>query len=177
MKKILLIFIFISLISFKPREVKRITTTIFKTEKFQENRRIQELNKYWNNLVKTVVKGDFEGYRKAYHKDAVIVLTAGKNKTTSPAEKVLARWKQGFVDTKKGKNISNVEFRFSQRLGDTTTAHETGIFLYTTSKSDGSNKVKYLAHFEMLLVKKNNKWLTVMEYQKSKATLKEWNAL
>jgi len=176
MKKILLIFIFISLISFKPK-VKSSTKTIYKIEKLQKNRRIQELNKYWNNLVETVVKGDFEGYRKAYHKDAVIVLTAGKNKVSLPAEKVLSRWKQGFIDTKDGKNISNVEFRFSQRLGDTTTAHETGIFQYTTSKSDGSKNVEYLAHFEMLLVKKNNKWLAVMEYQKSKATLKEWNAL
>ena len=156
MKKILLFFIFISLISFKPREVKKFTPTVFKAEKLQENIRIQELNKYWNNLVKTVIKGDFEGYRKAYHKDAVIVLTAGKNKTSSPAEEILARWKQGFVDTKRGRNISNVEFRFSQRLGDTTTAHETGIFQYTTSKSDGSNKVKYLAHFEMPSGKKNN---------------------
>lgn len=143
----------------------------------RDSTRIDELNSYWKNLSKTVAEGDFEGYGKAYHKDAVIIFAFGKNKTSVPIEKALAGWKQGFDDTKKGKNISNVEFRFSQRIGDETTAHETGIFVYTTSNSDGSNKVEYPTHFEMLLVKRNDKWLGVMEYQKSKATMKEWNAL
>ena len=75
------------------------------------------------------------------------------------------------------KNISNVEFRFSQRIGDDTTAHETGIFIYTTSESDGKNKVQYRTHFEMLLVKRDGKWLGVMEYQKSDANEEEWDAM
>jgi hypothetical protein len=36
-----------------------------------------------------------------------------------------------------GKVKATVEFRFSQRLGDETTAHETGIFLYTTTDAQG----------------------------------------
>jgi len=171
MKIILIVLAFVSL-----------TETIIieknpKRNTIQDSNRIDELNKYWGNLSKTVAEGDFEGYGKEYHKDAVIIFAFDKNKTSVPVEKALAGWKQGFIDTKNGKSISNVEFRFSQRIGDDTTAHETGIFVYTTSNSDGSNKVEYPTHFEMLLVKRNNKWLGVMEYQKSKATMKEWDAL
>ena len=67
-------------------------------------------------------------------------------------------------------------FRFSQRLGDATTAHETGIFRYSMIDSKGKGKDEYI-HFECLLVKKNGKWKTLMEYQKAEATLKEWEAL
>lgn len=168
-RKILLILAVVSLTK---------TTIVDKSIKNVSNStRIDELNNYWKNLSKTVAEGDFEGYSKAYHKDAVIVFTFDNNNTSIPIEKALAGWKQGFIDTKNGKNISNVEFRFSQRVGDETTAHETGIFIYTTSNIDGSNKVVFPIHFETLLVKRNNKWLGVMEYQKSRASKEEWNAL
>jgi hypothetical protein len=55
-------------------------------------------------------------------------------------------------------------------------SHETGIFRYSTVDSEGRSKDEYI-HFEGLLVKKNGKWKTLMEYQKSKTTLQEWNAL
>ena len=42
--------------------------------------------------------------------------------------------------------------------------------------SEGKVKDEYI-HFECLLVKKNGKWKTLMEYQKAEATLKEWEAL
>ena len=71
---------------------------------------------------------------------------------------------------------SSVKFRFSKRFGDGTTAHETGIFLYSTEDSDGKKIAEHI-RFECLLVKKKGKWLTLMEYQKSKATPEEWNAL
>ncbi len=177
MKKILLLFaiaLFTGFIFVKEIDKDIEISTI---ETIAESSRIEELNAYWNTLAKTVAEGDFEGYHDGYHKDAVIVFASGKNKTSVPLKKALAGWKQGFIDTKNGKNISHVEFRFSQRIGDATTAHETGVFLYSTSDADGKNKKEYPTHFEMLLVKRNNKWLGVMEYQKSIATLQEWNAL
>ena len=175
MKNLLLILSFLSFINTSSLEENK--KTILKSDFLQGASRIQELNAYWNTLAKTVADGDFEGYRDGYHKDAVIVFASGKNKTSVPLKKALAGWKQGFIDTKNGKNRSQVAFRFSQRIGDATTAHETGIFLYATSDADGKNKKEYPTHFEMLLVKKHGKWIGVMEYQKSNATLKEWNAL
>ena len=147
------------------------------TETSKDSLRIVELDKYWSELSKTVREGSFEAYGAAYHPDAVIVFATGKNKTSVPLAKALAGWKQGFIDTKEGINKSDVEFRFSQRIGDDTTAHETGIFNYWSSDSDGKNKTQHLIHFEMLFVKQNGKWLGIMEHQKHRATLEEWESL
>ena len=45
---------------------------------------------------------------------------------------------------------ASVEFRFSQRWGDETTAHETGIFLYSTVDDDGKRQNSYV-HLEALI--------------------------
>lgn len=71
---------------------------------------------------------------------------------------------------------ASVEFKFSQRLGDTTTAHETGIFLYSATGADGKTTRDYI-NFEALLLKREGRWRIVMEYQKSGATRAEFEAL
>lgn len=171
-KIILLIAIFVSV-----QTISAITPLFPTFEVNTDSLRIAELDRYWEALSKTVSDGDFESYGAAYHPDAVVIFATGKNKTSVPLAKALAGWKQGFDDTKAGKNKAGVTFRLSQRLGDETTAHETGIFYYWTSNIDGSNKQGIMVHFEMLLVKKDGKWLGVMEYQKDPATKEEWEAL
>lgn len=136
--------------------------------------RLQELDAFWAEVSRTVREGDFEGYRATCHEEGVLV--SGSKQISQPLSQALARWKQEFVDTKSSKIKANVEFRFSQRFGDDVTAHETGIFRYSKVDSDGKSSDEYI-HFEGLLVKKNGKWKTLMEYQKSKATLEEWSAL
>jgi hypothetical protein len=89
----------------------------------------------------------------------------------------LARWKQGFLNTKEGKQWDKVSFRFSQRIGDETTAHETGIFYFTSHDSAGKLIGESFTHLEALLVKSGDKWRCLMEYQKAKATKAEWEAL
>ncbi|TBN00840.1 DUF4440 domain-containing protein [Hyunsoonleella flava] len=175
MKKTLLIFVFV-IVANIPR-TQALTKNKITLEINKDSLRIAELDQFWAELSRTVREGDFEGYAATYHEDAVVVMASRKNKTSIPISKALAGWKQGFLDTKSGKNKSDVVFRFSQRIGDDTTAHETGIFVYTSSDSNGENAVQYRVHFEMLFVKRNGKWLGVMEYQKSYATEEEWNAL
>lgn len=131
-----------------------------------------ELDAYWAELSRTVVEGDFEGYSVLYHPDAVLV--AGGS-GTYPIAAALAGWKQGFDDTRDGKAVAGVEFRFTERLNDGTTAHDTGMFRYTIDPEDGDGAVA-LIHFEALLVKKDGRWLMVMEYQKGQATDEEWVA-
>ncbi len=138
-----------------------------------EKDRLVELDAYWAEVSRAVREGDFEGYKATCHARGVLV--SGTSKTSSPLSKALARWKPGFLDTKAGKIKASVEFRFSQRLGDDTTAHETGIFLYSTVDADGKPGKEYI-HFEGLLVKEGG-WKILMEYQNSKATRKEWDAL
>lgn len=136
--------------------------------------RLAELDAYWAEVSRSVREGDFEGYRATCHEEGVLV--SGSSQTCHPLSKALARWKRGFMDTKAGKMKASVEFRFSQRYSDETTAHETGIFLYSSTDAEGKPNQEYI-NFEALLVKKEGGWKIMMEYQKSKATREEWNAL
>jgi outer membrane murein-binding lipoprotein Lpp len=134
---------------------------------------LDDLDAYWSEVSRSVKQGDFEAYAATCHKDGVLV--AGTVKKCHPLSQALARWKKEFDDTKAGTRKSSVEFRFSQRLADETTALETGIFLYAWSEGGGETHKEYI-HFEALLLKRNG-WKIMMEYQKSKATAQEWDAL
>ncbi len=143
----------------------------------QDNQRIEELNQYYKKLSKTVQEGDFEGYSALYHDDAVVIFTTGNNKISVAVSEALAGWKSGFDKTKAGEQKDNVEFRFSQRIGNTNTAHETGIFHFTSVDNSGKTQTDILVHFEMLFVKTDGVWLATMEYQRSNATEAEWAAM
>ena len=156
-----------------PLLIITISSSCFATEE-NDQAQITELDAYWAAVSQSVASGDFEAYSDTFHDDAVLV--SGISQTSYPIADALAKWKSGFEDTKNGELKANVEFRFSQRIGDKTTAHETGIFLYSTTDQDGKSTTAYI-HFESLLVKKDGKWLAMMEYQKSKATPEQWEAL
>ena len=136
--------------------------------------RVAELDAYWDEVVRTVEAGDADGYGSTFHQDGVLVTQA--QQTTYPLTKALAGWRKGLDDTKEGKNKVSLEFQFSQRWGDETTAHETGIFKHVSTDLDGNRREK-MVHFEALLVKVNLEWKLLMEYQKIPATKDEWYAL
>ena len=138
-----------------------------------ETARLAQLDKFWSEVQAAVQKGDYERYKATCHPSGVLV--SGAKKTSYPLSKALAGWKQGFLDTRSGKMKAGAEFRFSQRLGDETTAHETGIFHYWTVDADGVRNDHYV-HFEALLVKEHG-WQTLMEYQKGPASDEEWEKL
>jgi ketosteroid isomerase-like protein len=142
-----------------------------------DSSRISDLDDFYKELSRTVREGDFEGYGATYHEDAVVVFAGTNTKISYPISRALVNWKQGFTNTRLGKQSDNVEFRFSQRISDETTAHDTGIFHFTSVDKKGNKLRESYVHFEMLLVKKNDTWLALMEYQRSTATLKEWEAL
>lgn len=140
--------------------------------------RISEIDRtYWAEISRTVKEGDFEGYKATCQDNAVLVATAGKNKRSEPMTLALARWQQGFMDTQQGKQRDNVSFRFSQRIGSETTAHETGIFHFTSRDAAGKLLSESYMYFETLLLKQGDKWVCLMEYQKAEATREEWEAL
>ena len=133
---------------------------------------IDALNAFWDETSRVVAEGDFDAYAVSYHEDAVLVSTSSK--TSYPISQALNKWQQGFTDTRAGKMVASVEFRFTQRLHDATTAHETGIFHYSAIPVEGEPSDVYV-HFEALLVNKNG-WKMVMEFQKAIATKEEWQA-
>ena len=132
------------------------------------------IDAYWDEVSRVVAEGDFEGYAVLYHEDAVLV--NGMSGSSYSIKAALAGWKQGFDDTKAGKQESSVEFGFSERIHDENTAHDTGIFKYSFKPEGGEWQSVYI-HFSGLFVKKEGKWLLVMEYQQSVATEEEWEGL
>ncbi|HAM70301.1 MAG TPA: hypothetical protein DCM86_01485, partial [Verrucomicrobiales bacterium] len=135
--------------------------------------RLGELDRFWARIARAVREGDFEAYQATCHPDGVLV--RGAARTTLPLTEALAGWKAGFVETRSGRVKAGVEFRFSQRLGEASSAHETGIFHYFTITADGERKESYV-HFEAVLIKRGG-WQTLTEYQKAPATRAEWEAL
>ena len=132
-----------------------------------------ELDAFWAEMARTVEEGDFEGYSALYHPDAILVsLGSG---TSYPIAQALAGWEPGFIATRSGDARAGVRFRFTRRLHDGTTAHETGIFRYTF-QPDGEAETVAMLHFQGLLVKKDAGWLLMMEFQQQPATDAEWEA-
>lgn len=139
-----------------------------------EPARLKQLDAYWAEVSRAVGSGDFAAYEATCHPEGVLV--SGSKKTSSPLADALKRWKKEFDATKSGEMKASVEFKFSQRLGDATTAHETGMFLYSAVGSEGKETREYI-HFEGLLVKRDGRWKILMEYQKSKGSRAEFEAL
>lgn len=129
---------------------------------------------FWAEAARTVEEGDFEGYAALYHPDAVLV--NGISGASYPVAVALAGWKQGFDDTREGRMTAGLQTRFSERLLGETTAHETGIFRYTSQRPGEAPETAYI-HFQDLLVRVDGEWRWVMEYQIAVATEEEWDAL
>ena len=141
---------------------------------YAEDNVINELNAAWNKLEQTVSNGDFRSFKSVYHRDAVLV--NGISKSSYPIKKAFEGWQQGFTDTKSGEITAHLDVKFSERIIDESSAHETGVFHYYTINKKGQQSDTYV-HFESLWVKKNNRWIMMMEYQKSRSDETEWNTL
>jgi hypothetical protein len=135
---------------------------------------VAELDAYWAALSRTVAEGDFEGYGAAFHPDGVLVsMNSGTSQLNST---FMVGAEPEFAANREEGASASVEFRFTQRLHDEVTAHETGIFRYANTPSGGTGRVAFV-HFDALLVKKNGKWLMLMEYQRQRTTQQEWDDL
>ena len=139
----------------------------------EDSARVAELDDYWAEVSRCVKEGDFEAYKATFHKDGILV--SGPRNEAYHISQALKRWKPDFTQAKSGKITASVEFRFSGRLGDKKTAHETGMFFYSRVNADGT-KATYYVHLEALLIKRGT-WKAMMEYQKSQGTEEEWDKL
>lgn len=135
---------------------------------------LSQLDVYWDEVSRVVAEGDFDGYARQFHADAVLV--NGISGRSYPIGEALAGWKQGFDDTRDGRMAASVEFRFSERLVGDATAHETGIFRYASAMAGEPERVA-LIRFQSLSVKVDGEWRMLMEYQMAHAEQAEWDAL
>lgn len=134
----------------------------------------EEVDQFWMEVSRTVTEGDFENYATTYHSDAVLV--DGISGISYPIADALSGWKQGFEDTRTGKIKANVEFKFTERFHSETTAHDTGIFKYSSQVAGEESHATYI-NFQGLLTKVSGEWKMLMEYQVSITTKDEWDEI
>lgn len=126
----------------------------------------------WSVLAATVAADDIAGMGATYHPDAVLVSPTA----TASIKDTLDRWGRDMVAAKARGDKATVEFRYSRRQDNSTTAFEAGIFKYTVIAKSGAITPKYYP-FEMLLVKTNGKWRALMERQFAEVTQDAWDKL
>ena len=126
----------------------------------------------WSVFVATVAADDIVGMGRAYFPDAVLVSPKG----TRPIKATLEGWGRDMVAAKARGDKATVEFRFSRRQDDSTTAFEAGIFKYTVIARSGASTPKFYP-FEELLVKTDGKWRVLMERQFDLVTEDAWDKL
>lgn len=126
----------------------------------------------WQAVAKSVVDDDIVAMGRVYHPAAVLVSKDG----TTPIATALDRWGRDMVTAKTNGVKASVEFRFTTRQDDATTAFEAGAFRYATTDKAGVTTPGYV-RFEALLVKGAGGWQMVMERQLEAITESAWNAL
>lgn len=145
------------------------------TSQSSRGSRLAELDSYWVALAKTAKEGDFDGMKALYHEDAVLVKT---DTTIAISEAFKYRWKKEIMEVRDGIRANELEFRFTKRIGNDITAYEKGIYHYTSIETESGNVLgdAYI-HFETLLIKEDDQWVALMEYQKTEATQAQWNSI
>ncbi len=126
----------------------------------------------WDVISHAVANADIEAMTATYHPDAVVV---SGNETVS-IKSALSKWAEGMKQATVNGSTASVSFRFATRQDDETTAFETGIFKYSAIDSTGNETLMFM-NFETLLVKKENRWLFVMERQLNETDNASWEAL
>ncbi|MFM9058359.1 MAG: DUF4440 domain-containing protein [Planctomycetaceae bacterium] len=136
--------------------------------------RIAELDAFWTEVDRAVREGDFDAYAACCHPEGVLV--SERKHLAQPLSAALARWRPEFAATRAGRMAAEVQTRFTRRLGDATTAHESGMFRYT-SRMEGEEPRTDFVPFEALLLKRDGRWLILVEHQKAHATQADWEKL
>ena len=126
----------------------------------------------WSVFVATVAADDIVGMGNVYFPNAVLVRPRG----TEPIKRTLEGWGRDMVAAKAKDSRATVEFRFSRRQDDATTAFDAGIFKYTVVEKSGASHPKFYP-FEELLAKTDGKWRVLMERQFAEVTQEEWDKL
>ena len=126
----------------------------------------------WSIIAATVMAQDIDGMAVTYHPDAVLVSPRG---TVAIADQ-LVKWGRGMEEAKASGATARVEFRFQDRQDGDKTAFERGMFKYTEMDNKGEVSPVFIS-FESLLVKKDGRWLVVMERQLEELDEAAWEAM
>ena len=135
-----------------------------------------ELDAFWTEVARTVSEGDLEGMRATYHPDAVHVPWDSTSYRTQPISKAGDNLPESTARTRAGLQQPNVEFRFTSRIHDETTAHEVGMVHFWRTVPNGERTDAY-GLVDSYLVKKEGRWMILVEIQRWDFTEADWDAL
>ncbi|MDZ4260012.1 MAG: hypothetical protein U0974_00120 [Gemmatimonadales bacterium] len=142
----------------------------------QDDPVIAELDAFWAEVSRTVAEGDFEGMVAMNHPDGIWVSALASNPATRLQAEWLAAAAEDVARTRAGEQSPRVEFRFSSRVHDATTAHEVGMVRFTNTRG-GVRMEDVYGLLDSYLVKKDGRWTILVEIQRWDMTKAEWDAL
>ena len=126
----------------------------------------------WSVISEAVAANDCDKMASVYHPDGVLVSTTGSIAVTAQ----LVTWGEGMEKIAAEGRSASVSFRFASRQCDATTAFERGMFRYAETNGAGVEEPRFV-QLEALFVKKEGRWLMVMERQLEAADEGAWDAL
>lgn len=136
-----------------------------------------QIDEYWTEVARTVAEGDLEGYWANFHPDAVGVGrdTSGTLRTRLIAEQY-ERSIAGTAEVRAGRVWRRIEFRLASRLHDSATAHVVGLSHFRRT-AEGDPPVDRYDGVDSYLVRRNGRWVMLLNFQAGPATKAEWDAL
>ena len=130
-----------------------------------------ELDAFWTEVVRSVVEWDVDAQKATYHPDAISV----KGDSVSYATRLMTAVFAEVEPEARANSPKNpgLEFRWSSRVHDATTAHEVGLYRFS---ADG--REVFYGGVDSYLVKKDGRWMIVVEIQRREGLSKsEWDSL
>ncbi len=145
--------------------------TVYDSTNQEIDIRAQINKELWKPIIKSVLESDYETHAACYHLSAVVVMEMNNQSMTG--KQWLENVKIDFEKQKDAPKTTYLKFRFDKRIYSSNTAFETGIYSYSAVDKNGIRRTNY-TYFEGLSVRENGKWQIIMENQKKRATLRDW---
>lgn len=134
---------------------------------------VAELDVFWTGVVKSVVEWSLPAQKATYHPDAVGVYGTADSYTTGSVWSGFAKREVDTSAVEAPNRRRILEFRFSLRVHDASTAHEVGLYHFWAEGGE-----HYYGPVDSYLVKKDGRWLILVEIQvKPPVTKADWDAL
>ncbi|WP_274474276.1 DUF4440 domain-containing protein [Mangrovimonas aestuarii] len=122
----------------------------------------QEINtQVWNTFSNAFEKLDLEAFKSIHSQNLIRV--SGDNKSIRNAEEYFKAYKTKWQSRAIKQSI---QFRFIERVCNTNRASERGIYKLTRNPNTSEEK-SYYGQFHVILVKKNQIWKILVDYDSS----------
>lgn len=125
----------------------------------QENKCLKDINEQiWFNFTKSFETYNHKLFASLHAQD--FVRASGNSKSLKDKETYI----DGYINNwQSPKNAQTISFRFLERFCDNKRASERGIYKLTINKGN-ENEKSYYGKFHVILVKKNETWLILVDY-------------